>query len=302
VSSLAAHLAKAGPIARRGELLRAGFTDRDIRRGLETRIVFRVRHGWYALSGTSETVARAIRVGGTITGVEALRLRGLFLPRPSVIDIRVPHNAAHLRRPSHMRQRLQDGDAVRVRWTEATRAELSSREWLATEDDALNLILRTADRDLAVAACDGLIRYRGWRSARLDRAFARAPLRVREWRHLVDGRADSWGETFVRLWLADAGIAMTPQPEVPGVGRFDGRVAPGVLIEVDGAQHDENWDGEGGSSFERDHLKDVRLAAQGGRSIRITYTMLEKHWDECLDAVRTAIALDRGGRRSPVEN
>jgi hypothetical protein len=273
--------------------LAAGFADRDIRRALAARLIFRVRHGWYARAGTAEAVARAVRVGGMVTGVEALRLRGLFLPRPARVDIAVPRNSSALRSPSRMRQRLSASDPVRVHWVTGARSTLRSRDWLADEDDALVLILHTAPRDLAVAACDGVIRYLGWDAARLDAAFRRAPRRVQAWRSLVDGRADSWGETAVRLQLMDAGIRFEPRAEVPGVGLFDGRVSEGVYIEVDGAQHDETWAGDEPSSFERDHLKDLGLAAIGARSIRITYQLFESRWAECVAAIRVAIECDR---------
>ena len=293
------YLGRHGPVARRADLLRSGFRDTDIGTALRARRILRVRHGWYAVAGTAEPVLRAVRVGGVVTGIEALRLRGLFLPRPARVDIAVPRHASGLRRPTAMRQRLRPGDQVRIHWISSARRMLRSRDWLATEDDALVVVLHTASRELAVAACDAVVRYLGWDDARLDAAFSRAPRRVQGWRALVDGRADAWGETAVRLRLRDAGIAFEPQARVDGVGRFDGRVSPGVFVEVDGAQHDELWAGPEPSSFERDHLKDLGLALRGARSIRITYGLFESRWDECLAAIRAAIELDVRARSAP---
>jgi very-short-patch-repair endonuclease len=297
--TIAAHLARNGPVARRRDLLIHGFTDRDIRRAMVTGEVFRVRHGWYGARGTAAPVLRAVRVGGVLTGLEALRIRGLYLPRPARIDIAVPRNAAALRRPNLMDERLTDADMIRPVWVLPQRGRLRSRRWLASEADALDVVLRSSPREVAVAACDALVRYRGWSGDQLDRAFERAPRRTRGWRPLVDGRADSWGETVVRLRLADAGVAMQPQATVDGVGVFDGRVSPGVYVEMDGAQHDADWTGDGGSSFERDHLKDLGLALRGARSIRITYQMIERNWSECLAAILRAIDDDRLRSRSP---
>jgi hypothetical protein len=292
------YLERHGPVARRADLLRAGFHDRDLRAGLAARRIFRVRHGWYARVGTADAIVRAVRVGGQVTGIEALRLRGLFLPSPLRVDIAVPHNAARLRRPTAMRALLRPEDPIRVHWVTPPRGALRSRDWLASEQDALLIVLRTAPRELALAACDGLIRYRGWTPSRLHTVFERAPRRVRPWRLLVDGRADSWGESAVRLRIRDAGLAFEPQVEIPRVGRFDGRVSPGVFVEIDGAQHDETWAGEDPSSFERDHLKDLGLALRGARSIRITYSMFLERWDECLAAIRAAVAADESARAS----
>lgn len=280
------------PVARRCDLLRAGFRDSDIRRAMVKRAIFRVRHGWYARRGTPEVVVRAVRVGGVVSGLEALHLRGLFVPRPARIDLVVPRHASGLRSPAQMRRRLPADAGYRIHWLAENRSRLRSGQWLASEDDALVLVLHTADREVAVAACDALVRYRGWSGSRLDAAFRRAPRRVQGWRALVDGRADSWGETVARLRVRDAGLAFEPQFPVPGAGRFDGRISSGVFLEVDGAQHADDWDGEGGSSFERDHDKDLALALWGGRSIRITYRQLEHDWDACLEAIRVAVALD----------
>src|SRR6185369_11808169 len=180
----------------------------------------------------------------------ALRVRGLYLPRTDVLEIAVPRNAARLRSPDAYRRRLLRNGAVRVHWVAPPRAAKPPHAWLADEADALDIVLRTGDRELAVAACDGL---------------------VRSWRALIDGRADSWGETYARLRLQDAGVACLPQAVVPGAGRYDLQVSRRVYVEIDGAQHDEEWTGDQPGSFQRDHEKDLVLASLGGRAIRIGY-------------------------------
>ena len=62
--TIAAHLARNGPVARRRDLLIHGFTDRDIRRAMVTGEVFRVRHGWHGARGTAAPVLRAVRIAG----------------------------------------------------------------------------------------------------------------------------------------------------------------------------------------------------------------------------------------------
>ena len=130
-----------------------------------------------------------------------------------------------------------------------------------------------------------MLRYLGWTRGRLQRVFSKAPARTHPWLDLVDGRADAWGETFLRLWLADAGIRLEPQPSVPGVGRLDGRVSDRLYIEVDGAQHGEDWVGDTPSSFENDHRRDARMAASGNRVLRFTNRQLVDEWPECLAAI-----------------
>jgi hypothetical protein len=286
------YLQRNGPFARRADLLAAGFSDADIRRALVARQVFRVRHGWYALPGTPDVAVRAIRVGGRVTGIAALHSRGLYLPNRAIVDIAVPSTAAGLRRPQDRRARLAPGDGVRIRWIDSPRGQRAAADWRATDAEALAVVLATESRELAVAACDGLIRYRGWSRRDIHRVFLVAPERVRAWEQLVDGRADSWGETFVRLGFHDAGMPFEPQAFVPGAGRLDGRVGPRTYVEVDGAQHDELWTADDDDWYGRDRERDAVVASLDGRVLRITYPMFRDHWALFLEAVRRAVAAD----------
>lgn len=280
-----------GGILRRRDLLDAGFSDSQIKRELIDKRVFRVRHGWYMLPDSNDQVARVVRIGGRITGLAALRvLQVPYLPRTGVIDVSVPRGAANLRQPHDRRKRLTSHSRIRINWNDSPRKNRLPSDWISSESEALLCVLRRESREVAVACCDALIRYRGWTNAQLDRVFREAPARVQQWRGLIDGRADAWGETVVRLRVRAAGIPFEPQFVVPGAGRYDGRVVGMLLIEVDGKQHDESWDGE--SSFERDHDRDLVVVREQGRVIRITYRQIEECWDECLRTIQIAYAAE----------
>lgn len=292
-------------IARRADLLSAGFDDVHIRGALARRQIFRVRHGWYALAGTAQVVAEVIRVGGRLTGLPRLRmLNGVFLPRRDRLDIVVPAGATALRRPRDKTALLAPGDPVRLHWQDGPRKDRRSSDWMVSEDEALLCVLRVESREIAVACCDALLRYCNWTSERLDAVFARAPLRVQGWRQDVDGRADAWGETVVRLRIKDAGMPFEPQPFVPGIGHLDGRVSPHVYIEVDGGQHDEEWTGTSPSTFDEGHERDALLALHwSARSIRIGYKQLGPFWPTMLAAIKQARADDLAdmARRAALE-
>lgn len=290
-------LRRYGPFLRRGELVRSGVSDRQLAEAVRAGRILRVRHGWYALPDVAALAARAVRVGGRVTGIAALRCRGLILPQPGVIDLVVPATASGLRSPTRSRSRLGAFEGVRIHWHDPPRGARSSGDWLASEEDALGVVLRTAGRELAVATCDGLLRYRGWDRARLARCFERAPRRTRGWLDLVDARADAWGETLVRLRLGDVGIPFEPQAWCGPVGPFDGRVSPRVFIEVDGPQHAEEAFGGAPGRFERDRAKDLMAAVHGGRVLRFTYRQLEREWPTCLRAIERARADDLAGAR-----
>ncbi len=291
--TIAEHIRISGTFLRRRDLLRAGFGDGPIRAALATKQIFRVRHGWYSVPEVVDAAAEAVRVGGRLTGRAALAAAGIPVPyvRDGVIDLEVPANACRLRRPGDRRERLQRADRVRVHWTGVQGSTLLGSRWSVGVDDALLFVLAHEPREVAVACCDAVMRHAGWSWARLRAVFERAPARARRWRDLVVRDADSFGETYVRLWFGDEGIPFEPQAFVDGAGRFDGRISPNVYVEVDGGQHDELWNA-GPSSFENDREKDAAAARQGKRVLRWSYRMILANWPACLAAARQARADD----------
>jgi very-short-patch-repair endonuclease len=294
--SIASTFHRHGPFLRRRDLLRLGHGDRAIREALRAHVIFRVRHGWYATpSGKTDVAIRAIRVGGRLTGRSALASYGLRVPRPARVQVAVPRNACRLRKPTDKGERLGADDGIDIEWVDPARLTTDPTVWRATVDDALLSVLKSDDRDIAVACCDLVMRYEKWSWARLDAVFARAPARVQGWRALVVADSDAHGETFVRLWCADVGIRFVPQPRITGVGRLDGRISPHVYIEIDGAQHAEDWGDEETdvpSSFEPDHARDAAMTIRGDTVLRFTYRQILADWDTCLAAMERAIADD----------
>lgn len=276
--------------ARRAQLIAAGFSDADLRAALGSHAIFRVRHGWYSVPDAPADAIAAVRTGGRLTGVAALLSYGLRVPRRTVLDVAVPGNACRLRDPANRRERLTAG-AVNVHWVD-TRRRLHRSPWRVSIEDALVHILRHESRDVAVACASALLRHRRLSAARVAAAFARAPRRSSGWRELISALDDSHGETFVRLWLMDAGVVCESQPYVPGVGHLDLRVSKHVYIEVDGAQHDPEWSGEGESSYQDDHRRDAVMATQGDHVLRYTYQQLYSSWSLCLAGIERAIADD----------
>ncbi|MGV8970518.1 MAG: hypothetical protein ACOH1J_08710 [Microbacteriaceae bacterium] len=188
------------------------------------------------------------------------------------------------------------GSAVVVSWTDRPRTQhgwgAGATSWRVSIDDAVLAVLVSEHRDIAVACVSAVLHQKRWSARRTDELFERAPAHARCWRYLVSGLDESHGETFVRLWLRDAGFNFESQPIVPGVGRLDGRVSPHVYVEVDGAQHDPNWTGEGESSYEKDRGRDLAMLLLGGRTIRITYRLLYGSWGDCVAAITRAVEDD----------
>lgn len=276
---------------RRRDLLASGYTDQQIRAALAHREIFRVRQGWYSVPNAPEPGVRAVRVGGRLTGLDALKSYGVPVPRNSRTQVSVSAGASRLRDPGNRRKRLADLHHMDIQWTEEPWMKHRSSPWRVSVQEALLAVLHSEGRDVAVACCDLVIKKKRMNARDVDALFEHVPARVRAWRTLVDGRSGAHGETYVRLWLGDAGIRFEPQPFMRGVGHLDGQVSSWTYIEIDGAQHDEAAEGER-SQFEEDHYRDTVVAINGARVLRFTYRQLYRQWALCLGAVQRAMADD----------
>jgi very-short-patch-repair endonuclease len=295
----------AGSFLRRRDLLVRGYRDGNLRAALAARRVFRVRHGWYSVPDARESAIQAVRVGGRLTATSALLEYGLRVPKSEVLHVAVSTTACRLRSSLDRRTRLSLDGRVRVYWVErhravpppigparsAAAAERTGDVWRVSLDDALVAVLRTEPRDVAVACCSAVMRYKRWGAARLAAVFERAPSRVRCWQSLVSSLDDSHGETFARLWMIDTGIAFVQQARV-GAGRIDFQVGPKTYLEIDGGQHDPAWTGEGPSNWEKDLDRGLDVAVEGGAIIRVSYRMLYSRWDRILAAIERSVADD----------
>jgi hypothetical protein len=288
VLTIASLLKIRGGFQRRADLLRYGHTDAGIRRALANRQIFRVRHGWYALPDARDVAVRAVRVGGRLTGVAAMETYDLRVPRRSRLDVVVPRGACRLRSPDDRRARLARPHQIAIHWTDPPRREIDSGSWRVSLDEALVFILWTESRDIAVACCSAVARYKNWSQKRMDAVFARAPAHAQKWRDLVCALDDAHGETFCRLWTMDADIPWESQPYVPGAGWFDGKVSPNTYVEIDGAQHDPDWTGDSPSSYDKDHDRDTTVVMQGGQVLRYVYRQLYDDWPRVLAAIKRA--------------
>jgi very-short-patch-repair endonuclease len=281
---------RSGWFLRRRDLLARGFSDAHIRAALADHRIFRVRHGWFSVPDAPEPAVRAVRVGGRLTSISALESYGIPVPRRPDIHIAVKRTASRLRASHDRRKRLAGESGVRIHWVE--RAGSPESVWRVSMDDALLQVLIDEPRDIAVACASLVMHFEKWTEGRMNAVFARAPRDVRAWRVLVSGLDESHGETFFRLWAADAGLSVVQQVSRRGVGRLDFQVGPHTFVEIDGGQHDPEWTDTASNSWEKDHDRDTSMAITGDRVLRFTYRQLYRDFARILLAVRRSIADD----------
>lgn len=265
-----------GVRSRRG-LLAAGYDDAAIRWAVRGGSLVRLRAGWFALPAHDERAAAAVRDGGVLTCVDALRFHELWVP-PG-------HCGLHLRRSTNLtgvnvacrpfggslRTATRAVDPVPVALAYAARC-LSDEEWIAVGDSYLNLTGKTR--------ADLRSELRG-AGRTVERRIAK-----------TDRRAQSGTESIARVRLRSAGFDVTVQPYVEGVGWADLRIGR-LLIECDSVLHHATRTG-----YANDRRRDRRALVDGWLTLRLTYDDVLYGWDAVLADIKAVTARDRHRARS----
>jgi hypothetical protein len=283
-----------GLFLRRRDLLALGHSDAQIRNARRGGVIMRARQGWYCPSNAPPDAIRAVRVGGRLTGLSALKSYGHWTPETEALHVTVPADARALRSMNDMRVRRKPSDNQNcvVSWTDRAAERFDPCAWRVPVVDALVHVLRTAERVTAIVCLDAALHasdqgLEGITSGQLEEIFARAPQRVQSWRYDVDGRAGAGGETEFRLRCQAAGLPFLPQPFLPGVGHADGQIGPHTYVEIDGGSAHDNFD-----AIETDRDRDAKSTVLGTRTLRIRYRMFRGKWHLCEAMLRQALAED----------
>lgn len=275
-------LRQLGGVASRAAILAAGVTAWELGAACHAGTVIRIRRAWYALPGADPAVAAAVRVGGMLTCTSLLRSEGVWAPGSGEdLHVSVAANASRLRSARSRRVPLTvEPDGVVLHWRRRDGATSVARDSIV---GALHELGDCADREGMIAAIDSALHLGRLSTAELDAMELPRAIRTK-----VDGRAESGGETAVRLRLRALRIGHRLQAPIPGVGRVDFLVGDRLVIEVDGyAVHGTR------EAFERDRRRDAELVAQGFLVLRLSYRQIADEWPRI---ERTILAIVRSDR------
>jgi very-short-patch-repair endonuclease len=282
ISTLAMLEARGVGASQRSDLLRSG-------------ALIRLRNGWFARPGADAERSRAVRVGGRISCMTALRQVGLWVMPDSRLHIAVAPNASRLRCPDD-RHRRWDPEAhpdIRLHWTDESDRPPESAAADAIETSITHLV-RCVDRNSAIVTIDSALNTitsgRPVLTMRQLRAalepLARSHGRILE---LVDGSSQSGLETLARLRLRSHGIRVQTQVSIDGVGRVDVLIGDRLVLELDSRSHHL------GDGYETDRTRDLELFRQGFIVIRVSYRRVMFDWQSVEDAI--VVAVRRGDHR-----
>lgn len=281
---LASVLDEAAGVVHLQDLIRAGYTRRQVAALFRTGALLRPRVGWYCSPRLPSEAVRAIRLGGVLGCLSAATTYGMPVPERAteVLHVSVADNAGRLRDSVDGERRAAGTEPdVRLHWHPRLRPVRGFR--VAPLDSLLQLADCVPGPWLTVALDAALHRPSG-RAPWMERDAlvslrATVPERARRWVDRADGRCESAPETLVRLGLLDAGVPFELQ--VPLLGfRVDFLLEGWLVIEVDGAAHHSGPD-----AFAADRTRDAALARVGLRVLRFSYRQVVDDWPWVLDVV-----------------
>lgn len=117
---------------------------------------------------------------------------------------------------------------------------------------------------------------------------ATAPRGVRRVLERASGTAESGTESKVRLFLLLHNVSVTPQVQIPGVGRVDNLAGRRWIIECDSRQHHTGKD-----TYAKDRARDLRALELGYFTTRLTHAMTFAGWSR---TSATLLQVIRSGR------
>lgn len=233
---------------RRSDLRARGLSDFQIGRLVRTGVLVRPRNGVYLRGDSLPAAVEAARVGGRLTCLSELVRRGVFVhERPEQVHVHVPPNAA----------RLRNGILARVHWAPLARTPHPAAVCVDTIDALAHSAFCQPPRAF-IASVDSALHLGELHPDDLDPLFARLPRRLRRLRGLVDGRAESGPETYVRLMLRSLGAHVEVQVRFSGIGRVDLLVDGWLVVECDSRAYHSSWEQQ-----RADRRRDQVLAARG---------------------------------------
>ncbi len=270
-----------GGLAQKRQLVARGARDLDLTRAVRDGTVIRARQGWYTTLGAKEPRVRAVRVGGRLTGISAVRDWGGWVLGEHPLHVSIPQNAARLRDQWKRWKPLGVRRGVRLHWDPLATSERGTA-WHVGLLDALLRVVVDEDLETAVAAIDWALH-----SGRLDEfdfelLILNLPRHKRWIRSWVDGRCESLPESLARTRLRLAGHAVTIQVPL-GMRRIDMVVDGVVGLEVDGREFH-------GDTFEQDRLKGIDMTLAGFHAMSVSAKMVFGNWAHFVRAVEVALA------------
>lgn len=271
----------------RAELIGLGATSRSLTAAVRGGALRRPRRDHYCLPSLDADGRSAVRIGGRLTCVSALRSYGVFAVEPRAPHVHLSRAASRLRAPAEKRQRLTKenrGGAV-LHWQPLIVSTAGDDHRVGLLD-ALAHVVRCQQSSLAIASIDN-----AWHLGLIDEdaiaeLFARLPQCYAWMRSRLNPLAEAGQETVLRLIVEGLGLRYEIQVHLDGLGRVDIVVEDVLVLEADSRAHHDGW-----SLHVRDRERDLQAARLGYASLRPAYQHTMEQPELVSAAIERLVAL-----------
>lgn len=283
-----------GGIATRRQLLARGFTGPQLTAAVRAGVIRRVRQGHYALLDADVERLAAVRLGGRLGCLSAMKSLGLWAGREECVHVTLPANAARLRTNVPLRHRdvALTPDRFRLpvvlHWRDVPLGRrVAGSAWRVDLVTALADVASCASRRDVRAAFESAIH-----AGRIELSDAQrlldAVLPPREVPMVLSAASGSGAESYFIEELVTQGLTFRQQVSFSGVGYVDFLVAGRLVVEVDGYEFHSSKE-----QFELDRERDAVLLGRGYPTLRIPARVVLEHPDVAAEMLRNAVrALD----------
>ncbi|PVZ95813.1 hypothetical protein DDQ50_04915 [Amnibacterium flavum] len=273
------------PLLSTAELRSRGFGAADIARAVREERLWQVHRGWYAEPGTDAQMIRAMRAGGRIGCVSALRLYGSWCPPDSGLHIAMPASSSG-RRLARSREDGK-GEDVTAHWG----SKLTHQEWstgASTIERALGHLLECQPAHYSVAVLDSLLHRRVLSTRTIEKMTATLPPHRTTLLSSLDERSEEGIESIARFRLLQSGIRAVPQVVVGEIGRVDLLIGERLVIELDGRETHAQRE-----AFTKDRRRTALLTQGGYTVLHFSYAQVIYDWNLILTTIQAALSLSR---------
>ncbi|WP_085482370.1 hypothetical protein [Agreia pratensis] len=290
-----------GGVASRNTLLSLGATPRMIDHARSVRLLQPIRRGIYASAEADLDQRRAIRLGGKVACLSALRRHRVWAGldtrlhvclRRCAHDLRIDEAASvglsALSRRSDTNF-VADPGAPRLHWQRSEPRDVAEssyqRDWLMPPLVSLRQAVLCQNEEHAIASIDSALRTGFITKSQVDRLFTQLPARLQCLRAEIDPTADSGNETVVRVRLRRAGFVVETQFPVPGTSRFDLLIDGVVTLDIDSRR----WHRDD-AQISWDFDKALCSFGAGLPSLRILPRHIYESWPQTSAVIRRTVS------------
>lgn len=256
----------------RAELAAQGYGRNDIRRSLARGDLTLLRRGWYAAPGHDPDVAAAVKAGGVLSCVSALRAYGFWVP-PGYPDVHSRISRCRGASPRHSCRGFSPLAAGTVGIDPAVTALECAARCMSDED--------------WIAVCDSVQNTLGISAEDLRGEMGHLPGYVVDLFGRTDRRSQSGTESIARVRLRALHYKVVVQPEIADVGRGDLRIGR-LILECDSAQHHTSLE-----DYQNDRTRDRKATVGRWLTLRLTYDDILFGWAEIVEDIRAITRPDR---------